>query len=147
MEETFGCNFCIRGWLLLLKTLTGIGMDTEPGGGSANARILKICPLKQQAGGRLADLTIQPAHNAGERNRLAFIPDHQIFRDHVPRLAVKRRELARCSKRGDADSLEAAPVEGVHGLAEFKHDVIGEIDQNIECALSQSVQPVLQRQG
>ena len=147
MEKTLGCSFRICRWLLLLKTLTGIGMDTEPGGGAANARVLKICTLKQQVGGRLADLTIQSTHNAGESNWLAFIPDHQVFRDHVPLLPIKCRKPARCSKRGDADGLKVARVEGVHGLAEFKHDIIGEIDQNIEGALSQGVQPVLQHQG
>ena len=121
-------------------------MHAQPGRGPANAGVLEIRAFEQQAGRRRADLAVQAAHDAGQRDRLAFVPDHQVVGLHLAVLPVQGREAPVRAERGHAHRAEPTGVERVHGLAEFQHDVVGEIDQDVERPLSQGVQAGLQRQ-
>ena len=147
MQKARNRRFRVGGRLLLLEPLTGVGVYPEPGRGPPDTGVPEIRAFEQQAGRRRADLAVQAAHDTGQRDRLALVPDHQVVGLHCAVLPVQGRKTAACAERGDAHRTQPAAVERVHGLAEFQHDVVGEIDQDVERALSQGVQTSLQRQG
>ena len=146
MQEARNRHFRVSGRLLLLEPLAGVGMHAQPGRGPTDAGVLEIRAFEQQTRGGRADLAVQAAHDAGQRDRLALVPDHQVVGLHLAILPVQSREAALRAERGHAHRTQPAGVERVHGLAEFQHDVVGEIDQDVERALSQGVQAGLQRQ-
>ena len=85
----------------------------------------------------------------GQGDRPAVTLDHEGALGHGPFDAVQGTELLARGSGGDLDAIDVAAVEGVHGLAQLAHDVIGQVNQHVDRAQAHVGEPNLhpQRRG
>ena len=98
-------------------------------GGLADVIACKLGRFKQQLGGFRLDLAVQAAHNAGQGNRLFAIADDQVLGGQGKLLAVQRGDLLAVlgTAHNDLAAFQRVHIKGVHRLADFQHDIVGDI--------------------
>ena len=114
----------------LLPAVRALGAQPEALGGSEDRERLEVRRFEQDVRRPLADLGLLSAHDPGESDRPLGVGDEQIVRLEIPLDSVQRSQLLALVRAAD-DDLAAANrvvVEGVQGVAERQHHVIGDVD-------------------
>ncbi len=111
-----------------------------------NGRGIEIGAFQQQVVGLRGDLGVRSAHDPGQGHRAAVALNHQGPFGHGPVEAVQGAELLAGLGQGHLDAVDARAVEGVHRLAQLGHDVVGQIDQDVDGPQAHVGQPNLHPQ-
>ena len=87
------------------------------------------------------DAALLAAHDAGHRQRFLVIGDDEHVGGEFQRLLVEQQELFARTRHARAHGAgKARVVEGVQGLPEFEHDVVGDVDQRRDRADAAALQ-------
>ena len=90
---------------------------------------VKGCRFDEDGGCRGIDLGGCTTHHAGNADRAGFVGDEQVFTTHCALYLVESRELFASLRTADGDSTRKfVEVVAVSRLAEFHHDVVGNVD-------------------
>ena len=108
---------------------TGISSQAELRGRPTNRRRVEVRRFEQQGNGRFRHFGFETSHYPGEGDGLTRALNHQRVRGEDPLGSVEGPEALALLGPVDLDAAHLGRVEGVHGLAEIRHDVIGEIHQ------------------
>ena len=106
-----------------------IGALPERSGGLADIVAHELRRLEHDALRCVADLGIQPAHDAGQRNRALSIADAEIVLIHLIVLLVERHDMLARVRAADNNLISAKEilVKGMHRLPHFQKDVVCDV--------------------
>ena len=132
-----------------LKPAGGLGSHTQTAGGCPDAHRIKHGGFKDDHLGLIGDLAVFTAHNAGNRNCLFRIGDDQGVFPQLPGLAVQGGAFFIGGAAADDDLavFQTTVIKGVHGLAIFQHDVVGDVDNIVDRADACGAQAVTHPAG
>ena len=116
----------------LLIAHTGIGTKPDTDGGFAGGNAVEVGRFQKQTCCGILYFGIQAAHNAGNGHRLIVRADHQRFAVDLTLDFIKGSEGKLIFKAADIYFLHHRIVEGVHGLTQFQHDVVGQVGQEVD---------------
>ena len=105
------------------------GAETERAAGRPHRLRLEPSRLEHDSRRRNADLGVRAAHDAANGTGLRGVGDDQHVRAQRTGLAVERRQRLAGTRRPDDDRrpFEPRDIEGVHGMAELKEHVVGDV--------------------
>ena len=63
-----------------LETVAGLAAQPQPARGARDRHRLEVGALEHDRAGGVADFRVQPAHDAGDRQRLLRVGDQQVGR-------------------------------------------------------------------
>ncbi len=131
-----------------LEAVRGIRVQPQRAGPAGNHGRREPGALQQDVAGRVRDARIQPAHDAGQRDRAGIVADGQDFRVQLDLFLVQQHEplAGPAEAHGDA-ALQPVQVEGVHGLAQFHEHVVGAVHHRADAADAAATQGLLHPQG
>ena len=114
----------------------GIGALAQAAGSLADVVAGELGALKQQLGRGALDLAVQPAHDAGQRDRLGAVADDEVVGRQGELLLIERCDLLAVLGAADEDlaAIQRVHVKGMHRLADFQHDIVGNIDYIVDAA-------------
>ena len=147
VEDSRNRPLHVDGRLSFLEALSGFRPQVEANGRASDSRGLEVGALEKELRRRLLHLAVQASHHSGQSDGLLRVPDEQIVGQHFPLLAVQGGESALFAHGRHANRRDPIAVEGVGGLAEFEHGVVGHIDGQVHRALAQGVQSTLHHHG
>ncbi len=97
-------------------------------GGFADVIAGKLGRFKQQLGNFRLDLAVQAAHNTGQALAVFAIADDQVLQGQGKLLAVQRAgDLLAVLGTAHRKTFQRVHIKGVHRLADFQHDIVGDI--------------------
>ncbi len=77
--------------------------------------------------------TVQPAHDSGQRDRAGVVRNQQRAGRALHFALIEQRELLARLGQAHADStLQLVIIEAMHRLAEFHHDIVGDVDDRAD---------------
>ena len=122
--------YCIGRVLRFLKTHGRVSAQLELDGRLADAGRREVRALQNYAPGALVNRAFLAADHAGNGNRAVLVRDDEVGRCKLVSLIVQSDDLFAGLSGTDKDSraAEAIRVEGVHGLSQLGHDVVGDVD-------------------
>ena len=102
---------------------------SERSGGLTDVVTHELRRLEHNALRRVADLGIQPAHDASQRNRSLSIADAEIVLIHLIVLLVERHDMLARVRAADNNLISAKEilVEGMHRLPHFQKDIVRDV--------------------
>ena len=119
----------------------GLAHEVEVAAGAGGVAAREVRALEKDVHGLLRDLGVEPAHDAGERDRrVAVVGDEAHVVRELALLAVKRHELLAVRRGADHDVApavalcELAQVEGVERLPGEVHHVVGHVHDVVDRA-------------
>ena len=133
----------------LLEASGGLGADTEGAGCQTGLGIVKDRALEHHRMGLFGDLGLLAAHDTCHAGGLGSVADHQLAGAQRMRLTVQCRDMLAFPRlaHNDVVSLDHFQVEGVHGMAGFEHDEIGDIHHIVDRAHAGAVEVLPEPQG
>ena len=122
----------------------GLGAHVQSHGGAADGGAVEVGGLKQDLCGVADDLAVGAAHDAGHAHGLVLVADAQHVGGQLALVAVQGLDGLALPGGADHDlaALHAAEVKGVHGLAVFQHDIVGDIHNVVDGADTGVAQPL-----
>ena len=141
--------FAVHGVQTFFKAAGGFGAHPQLFGGEADAAALEAGGFKDDGIGVIVDAAVFAAHDARYGAGLFGIGNDQHLRGELPHGAIQGGDgLARGGiAYHDLAVLDILEIEGVHGLAVFQHDIVGDIDDVIDGADTAGTQALLQPAG
>ena len=116
-----------------LKAVTGIAEKTQRTRGAADARWFEKCALQKNVGGGLGDSTPLASHHARKGNGAIIVGDDERSGGEFVFLAVEGVEIFAFRSGANADvARDFGGVERVERLAEFKKNIVRDIDHIID---------------
>ena len=102
-----------------LEAMRSIGVQTVAPRSLAHRRRIEPCRLDQDVAGLLGDHGVEPAHDAGERDRLFRVGDDQVFRRQLALHSVQRLEgfAAERPPHQNLAAFEQIEIEDVGGVS------------------------------
>ena len=119
-----------------LEAVTRLAAQTQPPRRARDGHRLEVRALEQDCSRRIADLRVEAAHHARNRQRLVAVGDQQVARIERARDVVERDKLARiaCAAHDYLAAGDFAVVERMQRLTQFEHHVVGRVDDVVERA-------------
>ncbi len=129
-----------------LEAVAGVGVEAEAAARGAHPPAVEVGALDEQVGGRVGDLAVGAAHDAGQRHRPLGVGDDQHLGVEGARDAVEGRQPLAAAGAADDDAAagEAGEVEGVERLAQLPEDVVGDVHDVVDRALADRLEPPAQ---
>jgi len=124
----------VGGMKSLFKNTGRIGAEADPLGGLADIGTVEGRGLEKNGLHFVRDLGVLTAHDTCNTDLLFSVADHQDIVVHPAHLAVQGLEHVSVLRAAHDDlvSLDRIEVKGVHGLAVFDHDIVGNVDQIVD---------------
>ena len=118
------------------------GELVSPGHAPDDPRV-PVRRLEQHPGRRRRDLGLRPAHRPRQRLRAAGVLDDQVVGDQRPSLPVEggQRLASARPPHPEEATLDLVQVEGVEGLPQLEHHVVGHVDHVADAAHPAPLQP------
>ena len=111
-----------------LESLRRIGVHPEAPCTAGHRLGREVRDLQEDVAGVVGDAALEAAHHAGNADCRLGIGDHQDVRLQRDLLPVQQLQALAVPGMADLDAvLQAAQVVRVHRLAEFEHDVVGDV--------------------
>ena len=130
-----------------LVAVRGVGVQPEAASRLRHGAGVEPSTFKKDVFGGCLHAAALAAHDAGDGDRPGFVSDDQILGTQADRAPVEHlQRFARVGAADDDALRQGVQVEGVHGLAEFEHDVVGHIHHGVDAAQSAPAQPLLHPQ-
>ncbi len=125
-----------------LETMRGVGLHPQAGGDGAHRLAVEMGALDEHLAGAPADLGVQTAHHAGERDRPPRVGDDQHAGGKLALDAVERHHLLAGARRANADlrrtaalaGTELVEVEGMQRLPQLPEHEVGDVDDVVDRA-------------
>ena len=125
------------------KAVRGVGVHAELARLAEQRGRRKKRRLKIDVAGGGGNRGVEPAHDAGQRERFLVVGNHQMLAGQRDLIAVEKAQFfARFGAPHDDAAGEFIHIEGVHGLPQFQHHIVGYIDHHIEAAHPAAPQPL-----
>ncbi len=121
---------------LALESIGGVGFHGQGTGGFADGEGIEAGGFEEDVGGGIGDFGVSAAHDAGEGDGASGVGDDEHAGAEEAFAAVDAGDFFGGAGFADDDFVagELVEVEGVEGLAEFEHDVVGDIDDIVDGA-------------
>ena len=139
-----------RVWVVdaTLKAMGGIGMETVVAGLASQGHRFKPGGLQYQVTGFFRNSGMLTAHHTGDRQKLLMIRNHQCIRSQFDSLAIQQYQLFIVPRHADHNAtVDFFPVEGVQGLTQLQHDIVGNINGGVNGADTAATQLLDHPQG
>ena len=126
-----GCNrhFGVKA---LFVAHGGVGSVSKTSRGFSDRNSVKGCRLKRKRVRIVNDFRIKSAHDTCDGDGCVVVANHQRVLVNVSFNAVKGFELKRGIKSLDSDFLNPSGVESVHRLTHFKHEIVGQVGEEVD---------------
>ncbi len=113
----------------------------------ADRRRIEPCGLDQDVAGLLGDHGVEPAHDAGERDRLYGVGDDQVFRRKLALHSVQGLEgfAAERPPHQNLAALEQIEIEDVGGMTHLPQGVVGGVGGIVDGPLIDQRKPLRNR--
>ena len=134
---------------VLLKLAGGLGPQAQSQGGLADGGPVEIGGLKDHGGGVVHNFGILAAHDAGQADGLVSVGNHQHPRLQGAAHAVQGDDgLALCAlPHHNFTRRHVAVIKGVHRLAVFQHDIVGDVHNVVDGPHTVGPEPLAQPLG
>ena len=132
-----------------LKAAAALRAHAQSAAGQADGRTVERRALEHHVRGALGDLALLAAHDAGQARGALLVTDDQVVGAQGALVSVQRgqRLAGMGAAHHDLPPAHLAQVKGVHGMAVFDHDVVGDIHDVVDGAKARAVQVLAQPQG
>ena len=123
----------------------GLADETQPTLGARHRRGIPHGRLEQHVGGAVAHLGGARTHHAADGGRRNVVDDQHVTRDRARRSTSSSVTTVSpwCAKRTSKPPVIRRAIVGVHGVAEFEHDVVRHVDRGRDGPDAAEQQPAL----
>ncbi len=113
-----------------LEAVARIGVQAQLAAAAHDRGRREVRRFQEYSGGGIGDARIEAAHQAGQADRAVSIGNHQEAVVQRSVTAIQQLQAFIGARTTHTDrALQGAQIVGVHRLAQLKHHVLGDIDQ------------------
>ena len=133
----------------LFKAQAGVGAEVQIGRRAAVVERVKGGRFQQHCGGGAGDFAVGAAHHAADADGAGRVGNQQVVGVQGALRSVQGGELfaGGGAAHDDVPVGDGVQVEGVQGLVEFQHHIVGDIHHIVDGAQAGAGQAVLQPPG
>ncbi|MNN33913.1 hypothetical protein D3C81_1476920 [compost metagenome] len=118
-----------------LEAMRGVGVEAIGASLASHCDGVEESTLEEQIASLGAHATVLSTHHTGDGQSTLVVGDHQGVGAQGDFLAVQQDYLLAFFRHAHADTaFDLVQIEGMHGLAEFEHHVVGDVDCRVDAA-------------
>ncbi len=110
--------------------MAGIGVQAQLAAAAHDRGRREVRRFQEHGGGGIGNTRVEAAHQAGQADRAISVGDHQEAVVQRSITAIQQLQAFACARTTHTDrALQGTEIVGVHRLAQLKHHVLGDVDQ------------------